>query len=83
MLDEEDSITITQAILAMRGVNQRKHKELHEEAPFAPCYYSCAPQHQRPFRPRTYLFTAATAVKLFEWTTQHQERNILVHTPRR
>ena len=27
VLDEEDSITITQAILAMRGVNQKKHKE--------------------------------------------------------
>ena len=31
ILDEEDSITVTQAILAMRGVNQKKDKERHLE----------------------------------------------------
>ena len=31
VLEEEDARMVTQAILAMRGVNQRRHKEQHEE----------------------------------------------------
>ena len=31
IIDEKDARTIVKAILAMRGVNQKKHKMLHEE----------------------------------------------------
>ena len=31
MVDQDEAKLITQAILAMRGVNQKKHRQLHEE----------------------------------------------------